>query len=240
MLIEATIQSEKSKILQEHYIELVNSGISPENILVLCLNSYKKRIFIDEINKGIRVPIIGKQNIHTFFGLCYNAVSENWVTIENSISGGKPFILPNLCGLELSRTFLSESIKGAIFKDYFSKTNLLHQLFKRIQLIVLNGLSDKVAHEKSEILKESFFEDTKEAYDKFRRLTLKYRSFDYLRQISMLPFIQEHTNYFKNIEYLFVDDADEMTYAEFDFIKRLRPQLKKQIICQLKIKYQKI
>ena len=231
MLIEATIQSEKSKILQERYIELVNGGISPEKILVICLNSYKKKIFTDEIEKGIRAPIFGKHNIHTFFGLCYNAVAENWVTIENTISGGKPFILPNLCGLELSRTFLSESIKEKIFKDYFSKTNLLHQLFKRMQLIVLNGLSEKAALEKSEILKESFFEDTKKAYDKFRRLTLKYRSFDYLRQISMLPYIQEHTDYFKNIEYLFVDDADEMTYAEFDFIQKLRPQLKEQIIC---------
>ena len=191
MLIDGTIQSNKSEILQKKYVELINSGILPENILVLCLNSYKKQSFIENIEKEITKNLYGKHNIQTFYGLCYTAITDNWPVIEESITIGDSVIFPNLCGLELSRTFLSDCIKDGVFKDYFSKTNLLHQMFKRMQLFVLNGINDKEAFKKSQILKETFFEDSTFAYDKFRRLTLKYRSFDYLRQISILPYILE-------------------------------------------------
>ncbi len=230
MLINATLRTDKSKLLQNRYIELINSGVSPDEILVLCLNSYKKQDFLKKIEESVTAPILGKYNIYTFLGLCYNAVADNWAVIEQSIKSGDAKICPNLCGLELSETLLAQSIKRGNFKDYFSKTNLIHQLFKRMQLTVLNGLSDEEIARKSAILGESFFDDAIESYDIFRRLTLKYRSFDYLRQLSMLPFIVEKTDYFKNIKYLFIDDADEITYAELKFIMALKPSLTDWVI----------
>lgn len=230
MLINATLRTNKSEILQNKYIELINSGINPDEILVLCLNSYKKRKFIDAVGSKLQVSTSGKFNIQTFFGLCYNAVSDNWTVVENSINFGETAFVPNLCGLELSRMLLSKSITGENFCDYFSKTNLLHQLFKRIQLSVLNGLSDKDISCKSALLKESFSDDARLTYDNFRRLSLKYRSFDYLRQVSVLPFIVKNTHYFHKIKYLFLDDADEITFAEFDFIKNLLPGLEQWYI----------
>lgn len=230
MLLRGSIKSNKTKILCQRYIELINSGVSTDEILVLCLNSYKKKKFIDKIQENIAIPIGGNINVHTFYGLCYNAVSDNWVMIENSIKSDNVKVSPNLCGLQLSQLLLSMSVGKEHFKDYFSKTNLLHQMFKRMQLIVLNGLSDAQIAEKSEILGETFFDDAAEVYDDFRKKTLKYRSFDYLRQIAILPFIVKNSDYFSNIKYLFIDDADEITYAELNFIKSIKPQLKEWCI----------
>lgn len=230
MLLVGSIKSNKSEILWRRYVELVNGGVSPEKILVLCLNSYKKKIFIDNILENVTVPMGGKVNVSTFYGLCYNAILDNWPVIENSIRQDDSVILPNLCGLQLSQVLLAKSMSGERFKDYFSKTNLLHQMFKRIQLTVLNGLSDAQVAKKSEILGESFFGDAAGVYDDFRKLTLKYRSFDYLRQLSVLPFVQKNTDYFSKIEYLLIDDADEITYSELNFIKSLKPQLKDWIV----------
>ncbi|MGN0014381.1 MAG: UvrD-helicase domain-containing protein, partial [Candidatus Gastranaerophilaceae bacterium] len=226
MLINATLRTNKSEILQNEYINLVNSGINTDEILVLSLNSYKKQQFIKAVESGITIPHAGKHNIQTFYGLCYNAVNDNWADVENSINFGETAIIPNLCGLELSRMLLSDSISKDSFRDYFSKTNLLHQLFKRIQLSVLNNLSEEEIYRKSAILNETFYEDAQKTYDRFRRLSLKLRSFDYLRQLSILPYIVKNTDYFSKIKYLFIDDADEITYAELNFIKELQPHLK--------------
>lgn len=230
MLIEGSIKSNKTEILWKRYVNLINEGISPDNILVLCLNSYKKKNFIEKVQEAINAPISGAYNIHTFYGLCYNAILDNWPIIENSIKKEGSVILPNLCGLQLSQMFLSKSMSGERFCDYFSKTNLLHQLFKRMQLTVLNGLSDTQVAQKSKILGESFFDDASLVYDDFRKLTLEYRSFDYLRQLSILPFIVKNSDYFSKIQYLLVDDADEITYSEFNFIKSIKSQLKDWII----------
>ncbi len=230
MLLVGSIKSNKSEILWRRYVELVNSGVSPDNILVLCLNSYKKKNFVEKVQESINYPVSGAYNIFTFYGLCYNAILDNWPIIENSINKEGTFILPNLCGLQLSQMFLSQSMKDDCFRDYFSKTNLLHQMFKRMQLTVLNGLSDVQVAKKSKILGESFFYDASQVYDNFRKLTLEYRSFDYLRQLSILPFIVKNSDYFSKIQYLLVDDADEITYSEFNFIKSIKSRLKDWII----------
>lgn len=230
MLVVGSIKSNKTEILWRRYVELVNSGVSPEKILVLCLNSHKKALFMEKVTENLEVPVGGAFNIYTFYGLCYNAILDNWPIVENSVKQDGAVILPNLCGLQLSQLLLSKSMSGERFKDYFSKTNLLHQMFKRIQLTVLNGLSDAQIAEKSEILGESFFDDASEVYDDFRKLTLKYRSFDYLRQLAVLPFIVKNSDYFSKIQYLLIDDADEITYSELNFIKSIQPQLKDWII----------
>ena len=226
MLIEGTIRGKKTSVLIENYVRLINEGVSSDEILVLCLNSAKKQFFTESALEKITRPAFGELNVKTFFGLVYNAVSDNWPVIENALKNGDTKIIPNMCGLELSRDFLSKSIKSAGFKDYFSKINLLHQLFRRNQLRIMNMLSDETFAERSKILEETFYEDTEKAYNNYRSISLKYRSLDYLRQISLLPFIYNQTDYFKTVKYLFVDDADEMTYAELEFIKHLAPNLK--------------
>lgn len=46
--------------------------------------------------------------------------------------------------------------------------------------------------------------------------TLNYRSFDYLRQSLLFNYIYKNTEVFKNIKYLLIDDADEITPICFD------------------------
>lgn len=226
MLIEGNIKTNKSQLLIDKYIELIDNGVNSDEIMVICLNSFKKQIFIDRVKEKVKTSILEKLNIYTFYGLCYNALLDNWPVVEDRISQGASKALPNLCGLEVSQYILKQSIRSTGFKDYASKINLLHQLFRRQSLIVQNCLSDEEVKKRSAVLKESFKEDAKKALDNFKLLTLEHRSFDYLRQLSIFPYIYKNTDYFKNIKYLFIDDADEITYALFEFIKYLKPQLK--------------
>lgn len=221
----------RTKILVDKYSELISVGVKPSEILVLVQNSTLKKQFSDQVLEKINVNAIEKLNIHSFFSIVYNTLIENWCFIENAIPSDKHFILPNLVGLEVSQFLLKDILKKVDVKGYNSKKSLLHQIFRRYSLIVQNNLSNEEVKERSKILKESFAEDAEIIIKRLLSSTLKNRSLDYLRQTLIFNHVYKHTDYFKNIKYLLVDDADEMTPVCFDFIKYLKPQLKDWIIC---------
>ena len=230
MLLEGNIKTDKSFRLAKEYLKLINQGTPSEQILVICLNSYKKQQFIDFVKENTDAPILEKLNISTFYGLCYNAIMDNWPVVEEKIIQGNSKIMPNLCGLEVSQYIFKKAISETGFKDYISKVNLLHQLFRRYSLIVQNCLEESEIKRRSSILNEVFNQDAQKAIAKYKISTLQKRSFDYLRQLSIFPYIYRNTDYFKEIKYLFVDDGDEITYILLDFIKHLKPQLKEAFI----------
>lgn len=227
MILEGSEASNKTKILVEKYIQLLTGGISSADILVLCQNPIKKDAFIKNIKNDSRINFFERSNIHTFFGLCYNTIKENFCYLESELGGEKIFCAPNLSGLEVSGFVFKKAIQKANFKDYNSKINLMHQLFKRHSLIVQNGLSKEEISKRSSILKESFASDAEIALQEFCEMTNELRSWDYLRQISVFKFLYETQKHiFENIKYLIVDDADEMTPAVMDFLSFLKPNLK--------------
>lgn len=221
----------RTKVLVEKYTELISAGVKPSEILVLVQISTLKKQFVDKILENIKIDAIEKLNVHSFFSIVYNTLIENWCFIENAIPSDKHFILPNLVGLEVSQFLLKDILKHVEVKGYNSKKSLLHQIFRRYSLIVQNHLSNEQIQERSKILKESFAEDAELIIKKLLSSTLKSRSLDYLRQTLIFNHVYKHTDYFKNIKYLLVDDADEMTPVCFDFISYLKPQLKDWIIC---------
>lgn len=221
----------RTKVLVEKYTELISAGVKPSEILVLVQNSTLKKQFVDKILENIKIDAIEKLNVHSFFSIVYNTLIKNWCFIENAIPSDKHFILPNLVGLEVSQFLLKDILKHVEVKGYNSKKSLLHQIFRRYSLIVQNHLSNEQIQERSKILKESFAEDAELIIKKLLSSTLKSRSLDYLRQTLIFNHVYKHTDYFKNIKYLLVDDADEMTPVCFDFISYLKPQLKDWIIC---------
>ena len=221
----------RTKVLVDKYLDLISKGVKPSEILVLVQNSTLKKQFADKILEKIDSIAIEKLNIHSFFSIVYNTLIENWCFIENMIPGDKNFILPNLVGLEVSQFLLKDILKKVDVKGYNSKKSLLHQIFRRYSLIVQNHLTNDDVKERSKILKEAFADDAELIIKKLLSSTLKTRSLDYLRQILIFNHVYIHTDYFKNIRYLLVDDADEMTPVCFDFISYLRPQLKDWVIC---------
>lgn len=221
----------RTKVLVEKYTELISAGVKPSEILVLVQNSTLKKQFVDKILENIKIDAIEKLNVHSFFSIVYNTLIENWCFIENAIPSDKHFILPNLVGLEVSQFLLKDILKHVEVKGYNSKKSLLHQIFRRYSLIVQNHLSNEQIQERSKILKESFADDAELIIKKLLSSTLKSRSLDYLRQTLIFNHVYKHTDYFKDIKYLLVDDADEMTPVCFDFISYLKPQLKDWIIC---------
>ena len=221
----------RTKLLVEKYLELISEGVNPSEILVLLQNSTLKKQFSDEILKNIKSDAIEKLNVHSFFSIVYNTLVENWCFIENSIPTKKTFILPNLVGLEVSQFLLKDILKEVDVKGYNSKHSLLHQIFRRYSLIVQNNLTNDEVEKRAKILKESFAADAEKIIKKLLSNTLKSRSLDYLRQTLIFNHVYKNTDYFKDIKYLLVDDADEMTPVCFDFISYLRPQLKDWVIC---------
>ena len=228
MLLQGAISSEKTERLVENYAKLLNSGVDSSKILVILQNSNKKNKFIRETLDKLNIDVIEKLQVYSFFGLVYNTISDNWATIENQIPDSKNTkILPNLTGLEVSQFIMRDIIAEIKFEGYNSKKSLLHQLFRRYSLIVQNNLSDDAIKWRSdEVLKESFAPDAKRAIDEFKKKTLEARAMDYLRQSLIFNHIYRNSDYFSKIEYVFVDDADEITPICFDFLKFLAPKLK--------------
>ena len=226
MIIEGSIASNKTEILIDKYVELINSGISASKILVILQNSTLKNEFKEKVFEKINVNCIEKLQIHSFFSLVYNTVSDNWAFLEDRNIYDNPVILPNLAGLEVSQFLLKDILKEVPFKGYNSRMSLLHQIFRRYSLIIQNNLTQKDVNKRAEILKEGFSDEASLAIRKFLKRTLELRDFDYIRQCLMFNFIYQNTDYFKDVEYLIVDDADECTPICLDFIEYLSKQLK--------------
>lgn len=228
MLLQGSIASDKTDKLVESYVNLLNSSVESSKILVILQNSNKKSKFIEQTLEKLTIDSIEKLEIYSFFGLVYNTISDNWADIENKIQDEtNTKIIPNLTGLEVSQFIMREIISEIKFEGYNSKKSLLHQLFRRYSLIVQNNLTDDdVKWRSEEVLKESFAPDAKKAIDEFKKRTLEARGLDYLRQSLIFNYIYKNTKYFSKIEYLIVDDGDEITPICLDFIKYLKPQLK--------------
>lgn len=226
LIINGSVNSDKTNILISKYAELLNSGVPASKILVLVSNSNLKNQFISKTLELLNINFLEKPQVYSFFGLVYNTISDNWAFLENRNTFDNPVILPNLAGLEISQFLLKDILKEIPFKGYNSKKSLLNQLFRRYSLIVQNNLSDQDIEERSKILGESFADDAKLALKKLLKETLALRDFDYLRQTIVFNFVYKNTNYFSNIEYLILDDGDEITPICFDFISYLAPQLK--------------
>ncbi len=226
MLIQGSTVSDRTKNVIRYYTDIIDSGIDASKVLVLMLNSYKKKQFINAFKQNTKIKHYENPKIYTFNGLVYNTILDNWPIIEKSIKFGHSVVLPNLTGLEISQLFLKKAIKEIGFSDYNSKINLLHQLFRRYSLISNNNLSESDVKYRANILRESFAQDATLAIENYKKHTLEYRAFDYIRQLDLFKFVIAETHYFKDIEYLIVDDADEITPLVFDFIKFLKPQLK--------------
>lgn len=223
MLIEGSIATNKTEMFVEEYVKLINDGVSSNDILVLVNNSTAKSHFTEQVLENINVPYIENIRVHSFFGLIYNTITDNWCLLENKIPFGKTAILPNMTGLEVSQFMFKDIMRDIKFEGYNSKKSLLQQLFRRYSLIVQNNLSkEDVKWRCEKVLKESFSDDAQNAIDLFLRKTLNYRSFDYLRQSLLFGYLYKNTDIFNNIKYVFVDDADEITPLCFDFIKSLK------------------
>lgn len=230
MLINSVSSKENTDFLANTYIKLLNEGADVSNVLVLLLNSRAKNEFKKLVFEKTDGVCIENPKIYSFSSLVYNTISDNWGFLETAFDNKNLKFFPNLVGLEISQTLLNSIIKENEVKGYNSKKSLLHQIFRRYSLIVQNNLSASDIDKKSKILKESFAEDAKKIISEFLSKTYEYKSFDYIRQILVFNYLYKNTEYFKNIEYLIVQDADEMTPVVFDFIEYLSGNLKDHFI----------
>jgi len=235
MYIEGPLKSGKTSFLAEKFIELVNSGVSTSEILVVVLNSYKKKIFAEKIREKLHeagVFSIGELPVFTFNGIVYNSIKSHWALVEELIPEniGKREIIPNLCGLEISELLIKSCIKkinkrenlDESLRDYQSYQNLKHQLLRRLTLITNNFLDKSEIAQRSAVLDEQMGKQAQDVLEELKLITRNYRTFDYLKQIpTFLYLLDKDKINFSGIKYLLVDDFDEMTYSAHHFVKKL-------------------
>lgn len=231
MLLNINGEKTITKVLVDKLLKFVNSGAKLSQILVILQTGKSKTDFLNDFYKRCNLDVVEALRVSTFSGLVYNTILDNWGYLENKINKEKAVILPNNCGMEPSQYILKNIINELKFEGYNSKHSLLHQLFRRYSLIVQNNLSETEISQRSMVLKESFGDDAAKAMKLFASETVNYRAFDYLRQIQIFNFIHKNTDYFKDIKYLIVDDADEMTPVCLDFIESISAQLEDYYIC---------
>lgn len=224
MLIDCAKNSNRTKLLEDKYLELLSKGISADKILVLVQNSKKKKEFTDNIKTRSNQGSLGSLRVYSFSGLVYNYILENWALVENSIKNQNAKIIPNLCGLEVSQKILKDCMTSVDFSGYNSKTSLLHQLFRRNSLISFNNLSRQEVEKRTEILCESYSKEAMTALDKYKLKSIELRAFDYVRQINIFEFLYKRLK--NKFEYVFLDDADEITPAQLAYLEHIKPEVK--------------
>ena len=228
MIINANSNSKRTILLINEYLKLLKTTNS-ENILVLVQNSKKKQEWLKYIKEKSETGNIGNLKIYSFFGLCYNYISENWGYIEKTIKDtNNTKIIPNLCGLEVSQYIFKQCIKEVDFSAYNSKTSLLHQLLRRNSLINLNNLTNEEIENRSNILQESFKDEVKLTLDKYKKKTIDLRAFDYIRQLNLFQFLYKKLK--NKFQYVFLDDGDEITPAVLEYLNFIKPDIKEFFI----------
>ena len=130
LIIQGSIASAKTEFLTEKYAALLNSGVKASEILVLVQNSTQKKIFIDQTLEKLTINGLEAMQVHSFFSLVYNTISDNWAFLEDRNIFDNPVILPNLVGLEVSQFVLKEILKEVKFKGYNSKLSLFFNYSK--------------------------------------------------------------------------------------------------------------
>lgn len=230
MIINKISDKNNVKIITEQYLKFLNAGALPSEILVISFNTNSKKIIEKNILKSVKNNLLTDFKIHTFNGLIYNTILNNWCELENLLDKEKCIISPNMVGLEVSQLLWKQIIKEQVVKGYNSKKSLLHQMFRRYSLIVNNHLSQTEIQHKSDILKESFGEDANKIINLFKAKTIDLRSFDYIRQAQIFSYIYKNTDCFEGIKYLILEDGDEATPLLIDFVKTLSNQLEDQLI----------
>jgi len=230
MIVDGIASKKIEDLFIDKYVDLIDSGVKSSQILVLLQNSNDRKNFIQKVLNKVKTPYLEKLNIHTFGSLVYNTVSDSWGYLENKSNNDVVLFEPNLVGLEVSQYLLKDILKEVEVKGYNSKKSLLHQIFRRYSLIVQNNLSKEDVRWRSKLLKESFADDAELIIDKLMSKTYHARSYDYIRQMHIFNHIYQNTDYFNNVKYLFVKDADEMTPIVLDFIEYLFPKLKDYFI----------
>ena len=228
MLINANSNTNRTEILQNKYLELLNSGIEAEKILVLVQNSKKKKEFVEKIKKKSENGFIGSLKIYSFWGLIREYIFENWAIVENSLKDNNAKIIPYLSGLEISQYIFKKCIEEVDFTGYNSKTSLLHQLFRRNSLINLNNLSKEEINKRDEILQQTYSNEANQTINKYKAKTIDLRAFDYIRQINIFEFLYKKIE--NNFEYVFVDDADEITPCTLAYLDYIKPSVKEFFI----------
>ena len=230
MILNKISSKNNSKLIAEKYVEWLNSGASPCDILVLTLDSGSKINITKNILKLVKENSLSEMQIHNLKGLIYNTVINNWDALEGKINNNNTAILPALNGMEISQYILKQIIKEEDVKGYNSKKSLLHQIFRRYSLIVNNNLTPEEVDEKSKIIGEAFGKDAEKIIQKLMAKTISLRAFDNIRQAQIFSYIYKNTDYFKGIKYLITEDSDEFSPLILDFIRTISPQLKDKFI----------
>ena len=86
MIINKISDKNNAKLIAEKYVEWLDFGVLPSQILVLSFNSNSKKNILKNILNLTKKNNISDLKIYTYNGLVNNTVLDNWTTLENKIN----------------------------------------------------------------------------------------------------------------------------------------------------------
>ena len=89
MIINKISDKNNVKIITEQYLKFLDAGALPSEILVISFNTNSKKNIEKNILKSVKNNLLTDFKIHTFNGLIYNTILNNWCELENLLDKEK-------------------------------------------------------------------------------------------------------------------------------------------------------
>ncbi len=243
LYLEGPLGSGKSTRLLIEVNTMLNSQPA-SGLLVLCSNHFRQRAFIEQLLTLHGKPL-AQLPVYTYAGFVRNALFNYWPLVEAEISAslkrGAPCVRPELSGLEDSELILKWLLgrlrkeaaeKGQeVFPDFpGSDAHILKQIVRRLRLRSENQLTRPQMTERSMLLKEEAIPETAWLEKQFDVESYVLRVLDANKQLDVFHRLLKGENAFSNalrndIKMLVVDDVDETTAAQQQFIQWLAPSV---------------
>ena len=241
ILIEGDTKSGKTKLLKKKYIEMINSGINSNKILVLTAN----RIQAIKFKDNLTLEYSTEKRIYSYFGFVQHELNKFWPTIlKKSKKINKLSTSPTFMTFEASQCLMGKTV------EYYRKQGLLGELntsnediSKKLLSNILDASLSNLIYTKigdrlksfGEVTRDILYDEMNIIIDKYMEKTLENATFDYGTSIYLYNnFLLKDEFYLdefkKNIQYLLVDSGEIGSIAEIDFIDRIGKDLKDIII----------
>lgn len=241
ILIEGDTKSGKTELLKQKYIEMINSGIDSNKILVLTAN----RIQAIKFKDNLTLEYSTEKRIYSYFGFVQHELNKFWPTIlKKSKKINKQRISPTFMTFEASQCLMGKTV------EYYRKQGLLGELntsnediSKKLLSNILDASLSNLIYTKigdrlksfGEVTRDILYDEMNIIIDKYMEKTLENATFDYGTSIYLYNNLLLNDEFYldelkKNIQYLLVDSGEIGSIAEIDFIDRIGKDLKDIII----------
>jgi len=241
ILIEGDTKSGKTTLLKKKYIQMINSDIDSNKILILVAN----RMEAIKFKENLTLEYSGENRIYSYFGFVQHELNKFWpLILKKSKKIHKLNIMPTFMTFEASQCLMGKTVEYYRNQGFLGELNISNEeISKKLLSNILEASLSNLIYTKigdrlktfGEIQRDQLYDQMNIIIDKYMEKTLENGTFDYGTSIYLYNnFLLEDEFYlddFKNnTKYLLVDSGEIGSIAEVDFIDKIRESLKGLIV----------